>query len=116
MSLTAFNLGGGSSKIYLGNVIWSRNSTYGTDYSVTLSIPKGAIGLICTCSTNTYYGSFGTPTVGTVLISESRSGECRGKSMMVLLFTEPLKSDSSVVYYYGSGSGCDYVMYPVMMK
>ena len=36
--------------------------------------------------------------------------------MMVLLFTEPLKSDSSVVYYYGSGSGCDYVMYPVMMK
>ena len=36
--------------------------------------------------------------------------------MMVLLFTEALKSNSSVVYYYGSGSGCNYVMYPVMMQ
>lgn len=117
MSVTAFNMGaGGSSKIYLGNAIWSRNSVFGDGQSVTLSVPKGAIGLICTCSTNTYSNSFGTPTVGTVLISESRSGECRGKSMMVLLFTEALKSNSSVVYYYGSGSGCNYVMYPIMMQ
>ena len=117
MSATAFNMGaGGSSKIYLGNPIWSRNSVYGTGQSVNLSVPKGAIGLICTCSTNNYSDSFGTPTVGTVLISESRSGECRSPSMMVLLFTEALKNNSSVTYYYGSGSGCNYVMYPIMMK
>lgn len=117
MSVTAFNMGaGGSPKIYLGNAIWSRNSTYGTDYSVTLSVPKGAIGLICTCSTNTYGGSFSDPTVGTVLIKEYRTGECRSPSMMVALFTEPLKSDASITYYYGSGSGCNYVMYPVMAE
>lgn len=116
MAAIAFNFGSNNPKVYLGDIIWSRDSTFGTDQSITLSIPKGAIGLICTCSTNTYWGSFSTPTVGTVLISESRSSECRGPSMMVLLLTEPLKSNSSVVYYYGSGSGCNYRMYPIMLK
>ena len=116
MSATAFNLSGGSSKIYLGNEIWSRYSTFGADQSVNLSVPKGAIGLICTCSTNYYGCSFGTPSVGTVLISESTSGEARGRGMIVLLFTEALKSASSITFYYGSGSGCNFVMYPVMMK
>ena len=116
MSLTAFNLGGGSSKIYLGNVIWSRYSVYGLDNSVNLTIPKGAIGLYCTASTNTYSTGFRNLTVGTSLISESNGGESRGGLSFTLLLTEALKSDSSVTFYYGSGSGCNYVMYPVMMK
>ena len=117
MSVTAFNMGaGGSSKIYFGNAIWSRNSTYGTDQSVYLTIPKGAIGLICTCSTNYYSCSFSAPSGGTVLISESTSGEARGCGVLVLLFTEALKSEAHTTFYYGSGSGCNFVMYPVMMK
>ena len=116
MSLTAFNLGGGSSKIYLGNAIWSRDSVYGLDYSVNLTIPKGAIGLYCTASTNTYSTGFRNLTVGTSLISESNGGESRGGLSFTLLLTEALKSDSSVTFYYGSGSGCNYVAYPIMMK
>ena len=116
MASSAFNFGGGSSKLYLGNAIWSRNQVYGTDQSVTLTIPKGAIGLRCTCSTNTYNTSFGNPSVGTVLFSESIGGESRGAVSVTVIFTEPLKSDASVSFYYGSGSGCNYVMYPIMMK
>lgn len=117
MSVTAFNMGaGGSSKIYLGNAIWSRNSFYGLDNSVNLTIPKGAIGLYCTASTNTYSTGFRNLTVGTSLISESSGGESRGGLSFTLLLTEALKSDSSVTFYYGSGSGCNYVAYPIMMK
>lgn len=116
MSVTAFNFGGGSSKIYLGNKIWSRDSVYGTDQSVNITAPKGAIGLRCTCSTNTYSSSFSNPSVGTVLFSESIGGESRGAVSVTVIFTEPLKSDSSINFYYGSGSGCNYVMYPIMMK
>ena len=98
-------LGGNESKLYLGNAIWNRNSVYGTDQSVTLTIPKGAIGLRCTCSTNIYNTSFGNPSVGTVLFKESIGGESRGARSVVLIFTEPLKSDASIIFYYGSGSG-----------
>lgn len=116
MSLTAFNLGGSSSKLYLGNAIWSRNSVYGTGQSVNITAPKGAIGLRCTCSTNTYSSSFSNPSVGTVLFSESIGGESRGAVSVTVIFTEPLKSDASINFYYGSGSGCNYAMYPIMMK
>ena len=116
MASSAFNFGGSSSKLYLGNTIWIRDSVYGTDYSVTLTIPKGAIGLRCTCSTNTYNTSFGNPSVGTVLFKESIGGESRGARSVVLIFTEPLKSNASVSFYYGSGSGCNYAMYPIMIK
>ena len=116
MASSAFNFGGGSSKIYLGNEIWRRNSTFATDQSVYLSIPKGAIGLRCTCSTNTLGTSFSNPSVGTVLFSESIGGESRGAVSVTVIFTEPLKSDASINFYYGSGSGCNYVMYPIMMK
>lgn len=116
MASTVFNLSGGGSKLYLGNAIWSRKQVYGTDQSVTLTIPKGAIGLRCTCSTNTYNTSFGNPSVGTVLFKESIGGESRGARSVALIFTEPLKSNASVSFYYGSGSGCDYAMYPIMIK
>lgn len=116
MSATAFNIGAGGSKLYLGKAIWSRNSVYGTDQSVNLTIPKGAIGLRCTCSTNTYNTSFGNPSVGTVLFKESIGGESKGNRSVVLIFTEPLKSNASVSFYYGSGSGCNYAMYPIMIK
>ena len=116
MASSAFNFGGSRSKIYFGNEIWSRYSVYGTDQLVTLTIPKGAIGLRCTCSTNTYNTSFGNPSVGTVLFKESIGGESRGAGSVVLIFTEPLKSNASVAFYYGSGSGCNYNAYPIMLK
>ena len=115
MAITAFNLGGSSSKIYLGNEIWRRNSTFAADQSVYLSVPKGAIGLICTSNASRYSCSFSTASSGTVLVSES-SGNCERQSTMVLLFTEALKNESHLTFYYGSGSGCNFVMYPVMMK
>ena len=117
MSVTAFNMGaGGSSKLYLGSAIWSINSVYELDKSVNLTIPTGAIGLYCTASTNTYGTGFRSLTVGTSLISESNGGESRGGLSFTLLLTEALKSDSSVTFYYGSGSGCNYVAYPIMVK
>ena len=116
MASSAFNFGGGSSKLYLGNAIWSRNSVYGTGQSVNITAPKGAIGLRCTCSSNTLGTSFSNPSVGTVLFSESIGGESRGAVSVTVIFTEPLKSDASINFYYGSGSGCNYVMYPIMMK
>lgn len=116
MASSAFNLGGSSSKLYLGSAIWSRNGVFGTDQSVNVTAPKGAIGLRCTCSTNTYYSSFSNPSVGTVLFSESIGGETRGAVSVTVIFTEPLKSNASINFYYGSGSGCNYAMYPIMIK
>lgn len=106
----------GGSKLYLGNAIWSINSVYGTDHSVDVTAPKGAIGLICTCSTNTLNTSFGNPSVGTVLFRESIGGESRGGVSVTIIFTEPLKSNASINFHYGSGSGCNYAIYPIMLK
>ena len=92
------------------------NSVYGTGYSANVIAPKGAIGLRCTCSTNTYNSSFSNPSVGTVLFSESIGGESRGAVSVTIIFTEPLKSDASINFYYGSWSGCNYAMYPIMIK
>ena len=117
MAISVFNGAGyGISKLYIGNVIWNRNSVFGTDQSVTLTAPKGAIGLRCTCSNNTYNTSFSNPSVGTVLFSESIGGESRGAVSVTIIFTEPLKSDASIIFYYGSGSGCNYNAYPIMLE
>lgn len=116
MAISVFGAGSsGALKLSLGSAIWSRSSVYGTGNS-DLTIPKGAIGLYCTASTNTYDTGFRNLTVGTAFIRESSGGESRGGLSFTLLLTEVLKSDSSVNFYYGSGSGCNYVAYPIMTE
>lgn len=117
MAISVFGVGSSNAlKLSLGSAIWSVNSVYGLDKSVNLTIPKGAIGIYCTASTNTYGTGFRNLTGGTLLISESNSGESRGGLSFTLLLTEALKSDSSVTFYYGSGSGCNYAAYPIMTE
>lgn len=117
MAISVFGAGSSNAlKLSLGNAIWSRNSVFGAGQSVTLTAPKGAIGLRCTYSNNSYTASFKSPSVGAVLFSESISGESSGAGSVTVIFTEPLKSDSHVTFYYGSGSGANYVAYPIMTK
>lgn len=117
MAISVFNGAGyGNTKLYLGNVIWNRNSVYGSGQYITLNAPKGSIGLRCTCSTNTYDTYFGDPSSGTVLFKESISRESKGEGSVTIIFTEPLKIDDLVGFYYGSGSGCNYNVYPIMVE
>ena len=117
MAISIFGSAGyGIPKLYLGNVIWSKESVFGAGQSVNITAPKGAIGLRCTCSTSTYHVSFSNPSVGTVLFSESNGSESKGASSVTVIFTEPLKSDANITFYYGSGSGCNYNAYPIMLE